>query len=80
MGSCLLARKAFKSLQNDGPITVHDSLPLGNDSMETMVMPESDLQSMSERFDQIVEEPNLDFATKPVTLTLLCGVHQFFCQ
>ncbi len=63
-----------------GPITVHDSLPLGTDSMETMVMPEGDLQSMADRFDQIVEEPNLGFVTEPVTLTLLCGVHQFSCQ
>lgn len=54
-------RNALKTLQEEGPIQVEESLPFGSDTMETFVMPENDMNSLAERInaDQ-VEEPSME--------------------
>ena len=53
-------RKALKSLQENGPIEVQESLPFGSDTMETFEMPENEMLSLADRLhtDQ-VEEPSM---------------------
>lgn len=48
---------------------INDSLPFGSDNMDTLNMPEADLQSMADRFNaEIHEEPNMESGSTDVTL------------
>ena len=64
-----LERIALKSLKITEPIVINDSLPFGSDNMDTLNMPEADLQSMADRFNaEIHEEPNMESGSTDVTL------------
>ena len=62
-------RKALQSLSTSKPILVDESLPPADDNMDTLVMPESDMQEMADRLAaEIPEEPNLEHGDQPVAL------------
>ncbi|CAL1131542.1 unnamed protein product [Cladocopium goreaui] len=62
-------KKALQSLSTSKPILVEESLPPGDDNMDTLVMPESDMQEMADRLAaEIPEEPNLEHGEPPVAL------------
>lgn len=64
----------MKSLQMEGTIEINDSLPFGGDNMDTLNLPEQELQSMADRFTEATPEPNLEAATTdPVAI---CSIWQ----
>lgn len=71
-------RIALKSLKITEPIVINDSLPFGSDNMDTLNMPEADLQSMADRFNaEIHEEPNMESGSTDVTLMFQLFVYCF---
>ena len=61
----------MQSLSTSKPILVDESLPPGDDSMDTLVMPESDMQEMADRLAaEPPEDPNLEHGEQPVALLL----------
>lgn len=63
---------AAADLANQGPIVVNDSLPYGDDQLETLQIPDADMQAMADRLSQeLPEEPNLETASDdPVPLSI----------
>ena len=58
-------------LAEHGPILVQDSLPYGADNMDTLEMPDKDIQEIADRLNtQIPEEPNLDSSPEPLAACL----------
>lgn len=64
----------MKSLQAEGPIEINDSLPLAGDNMDTLNLPDHELQSMADRFAEATPEPNLETAT--ADLVAICSIWQ----
>lgn len=65
-------RMAAADLADQGPIEVHDSLPYGEDSVDTLHIPDVEMQVMADRLSQeLPEEPNLESASEdPVPLSI----------
>lgn len=63
-----MALKSLKEEDKKVPVMVCDSLPFGGDCLDTLVLPDGEMESVAERLHQdLPEEPNLESGTPPVT-------------
>ena len=61
------------------PILVQDSLPYGADNMDTLEMPDKDIQVIADRLNkEIPEEPNLESSPGSLASCLSFVVHCLF--
>ena len=63
-----MALKSLKAEEKGAPVMGCDSIPFGGDCLDTLVLPDGEMQSMAERLNQDMPEgPNLEAGTPPAT-------------